>query len=141
MLSVVWSLRGGQSAPEAQGEDGLRVLGVEFDNDEIDSIGQMHLGAVAKVGRPRPPHCAELASSTHDTVEDQRTRSVGQLVGGMREDVVEPGENAVRIAIRSDRVAQRMGRRCIKTMTGRHRSSQHANRCERVSSRGLKGPL
>jgi len=34
---------------ESVERDARRVLGVEFDNHEVDAVGQVHLGAEAKV--------------------------------------------------------------------------------------------
>jgi hypothetical protein len=55
------------------------------------------------------------------------TSSVGQLVGGMREDVVEPREETVRVAVRTDRVTQRVRLSRIESMARTNTPSQHAD--------------
>lgn len=35
----------------------LRILGVEFNNDHVDAVREMHVGAESKVGGSRSAHC------------------------------------------------------------------------------------
>jgi hypothetical protein len=58
-----------------------------------------------------------------------RTRSVGQLVGWVREDVVEPGKEAVRVAIRTNGIAERMRGRRIETVTRGDGATKDADGC------------
>ena len=48
----------------------------------------------------------------------------------MREDVIEPGEESMRVAIRANRVAERMGLRRVEAMTGRDRAAEDADGCK-----------
>ena len=58
----------------------------------------------------------------------RRTSSVREFVGGMREDVVEPREESMRVAIRTGRIPQRMSHRRIQSVTTTDTPSEHTNR-------------
>lgn len=48
-IATMTSLEPLAQTPLLVDRDILRIFRVKFDNDEVDSVGQMHLGAVAKV--------------------------------------------------------------------------------------------
>lgn len=41
----------------------LGIFRIELDDDEVDAVGQMHVGAESKVGRARSPHCNQSGVS------------------------------------------------------------------------------
>ena len=57
------------------------------------------------------------------------TRSVGELVGRMREHVIQPRKQPVWVAVGSNWVAERVRSGCVEAVAGRDGAAEDANGC------------